>query len=140
MENSDIVKLLQGMETRIGSRLDGIGQRLDNLEQKIDKVYTELDSKIDRVYKELDSKIDRVYDELNQKIDDKHNQVMAYIELNVEKKISWLAEGHMQLKEQLDEVLENQKNIAELNQRVLIIERVVRDHTEELNELKEAIR
>ena len=105
-------------------KIDKVDQRLDEMDCKFDKIdqrFTEMDCKFDKIdqrFTVVDHKFDKMDQRLNgmdlrfDKVDNQINhigqkltEVQLTLENDVNKKISIIAEGHLDLSRKLDDAL-----------------------------------
>lgn len=139
-------RLLARMDERLDKmdeRLDKMDERLDKMDRRLDKMDGRLDKmderldKMDEHLKGLDVRLDQAesrMDRLESNLGSRLDQVETLLEHEIPKQLKILAEGHVTLMARLPDVYQ----VENLTERVTTLERIAKDHTRSIEELKQA--
>ena len=131
LEQKDLEMIAEIMEKTTAPRFERLESRFGKLEDKFDVLEGRFD-KLEGRFDVLEGRFDKLEDKVEKidnkvgKLDDKVLEIQLTLENETNKKISIVAEGHLDLSRKLDEALkvENEKEILLL--RVTSLENEVR--------------
>lgn len=111
-----------GMLERLTEKVEGMDQRMDRMEGRMDR----MEGRMDR----MEGRMDRMESDIS--------GIKVRLDVDVQRQLNLLAEGHSRLVERLDALEEVRELAEETKDKVDVIYAVVKRHSGDIAELKKA--